>query len=79
MEIKVLGSGCSKCKKLHDTVKNAVSELQIEANVLYITDIKEIANSGLLSTPGLIINGKIVLNGRVPSLEEVKTIIRNRV
>lgn len=79
MEIKVLGSGCANCKKLYETVKNAVTDLQINANVLYITDLMEIANSGLLRTPGLIINGKIASYGRVPSLEEVKSIIASQI
>lgn len=79
MEIKVLGSGCANCKKLYETVKNAVTDLQINANLLYITDLMEIANSGLLRTPGLIINGKIASYGRVPSLEEVKSIIASQI
>lgn len=78
MKIKVLGSGCAKCKKLYETVKYAVSELQIETEVEYVTDFMEIANSGLLRTPGLIINDKIVSYGRVPSLEEVTQIIQNQ-
>ncbi len=78
MEIKILGSGCANCKRLYETVNTAVSELKTDANVLYITDLMQISNSGLLRTPGLIINGKIVSYGRVPSLEEVKTMIQNQ-
>ena len=77
MEIKVLGSGCANCKRLHETVKTAVDELKVEATVLYITDLMQIANAGLLRTPGLIINGKVASYGRVPALDEVKTMIQN--
>ncbi|MDI6453198.1 thioredoxin family protein [Peloplasma aerotolerans] len=77
MEIKVLGSGCSNCKKLLQIVEDTVKALDVKANIIYVTDMIEIANTGLLRTPGLIINDKIVSYGRVPSSEEVKTIIQN--
>jgi small redox-active disulfide protein 2 len=77
MEIKVLGSGCSNCKKLLQIVEDIVKALDVKANIIYVTDMIEIANTGLLRTPGLIINDKIVSYGRVPSSEEVKTIIQN--
>jgi small redox-active disulfide protein 2 len=77
MEIKVLGPGCAKCKKLNELANLAVKELNVEVNIIYVTDLMEIANSGLLRTPGLVINNKIVSYGRIPSLEEVKTFILN--
>jgi small redox-active disulfide protein 2 len=77
MEIKVLGPGCANCKKLNELANLAVKELNVEANIIYVTDLMEIANSGLLRTPGLVINNKIVSYGRIPSLEEVKTFILN--
>jgi small redox-active disulfide protein 2 len=77
MEIKVLGSGCANCKRLLQLVEISVRELSVKAEVKYVTDMAEIANSGLLRTPGLIINNKVVSYGRVPSLEEVKTLIQN--
>lgn len=73
MEIKVLGSGCANCKHLLQMVEFAVKELKVDAKVLYITDMVAIATSGLMRTPGLIINQKIVSSGRVPSLDEIKT------
>jgi small redox-active disulfide protein 2 len=75
MEIKVLGSGCANCKRVFQLVEIAVKDLNVKANLHYITDMMEIAESGLLKTPGLIINNKIVSYGRVPSLEEVKELI----
>ncbi len=78
MEIKVLGGGCANCKKLLNFCELAIKELDIKANLLYITDMIEITNSGLLRTPGLIINGEIVSQGRVPSLKEVTKLISNK-
>ena len=77
MIIKVLGSGCKNCKKLLENVKESVKELNIEAEVLYITDMMEIANSGLMRTPGLIFDNKIVSSGKVPSTDEIKQMIAN--
>ena len=76
MEIKVLGPGCANCFKMEELAKTAVKELGIEATVVKITDIGEIAMNGILSTPGLIVNGKIKHSGKpLPSLEKVKELI----
>jgi small redox-active disulfide protein 2 len=77
MEIKVLGPGCSNCFKMEELAKTAVKELGIEATVVKITDIGEIAMNGILSTPGLIVNGKVKHSGKpLPSLEKVKELIK---
>lgn len=76
MEIKVLGSGCSRCKKLLANVKEAVEELGVDASILYVTDMMEIAKTGVLSTPGLLINGKIVSYGRIILVDEIKAMIK---
>jgi len=78
MEIKVLGGGCNNCKNLLKNAEDAVKELEIEANILYITDMIEITNSGLLRTPGLIIDGQIMSSGRVPNKNEIKEMISNK-
>lgn len=75
MEIKVLGSGCANCKRLLDYVQTANKELDLNATVLYVTDYMEIVKTGLLRTPGLMVDGKIVTYGRVPSLDEVKELL----
>ena len=72
MEIKVLGPGCPNCKKLLKMFEETVVELNIEASVDYVTDMIEIANTGLIGTPGLMIDGRIVLSGRVPTKVELK-------
>jgi len=77
MEIKVLGSGCANCKRLHQLAELALRDLNKEANLIYVTDMMEIANAGILRTPGLVINNKIVSYGRVPTLDEVKSFIQN--
>jgi small redox-active disulfide protein 2 len=75
MEIKVLGSGCANCKRLYQFTLQAVSDLAIDAEVLYVTDMHAIADSGLMRTPGLIIDGKIVSYGRVSTVDEIKNLI----
>ncbi len=78
MEIKVLGPGCSNCFKLEELAKTAVKELGIEATVVKITDIAQIAMHGIMSTPGLIVNNKIKHSGKpLPSLEKVKELIKS--
>jgi small redox-active disulfide protein 2 len=75
MEIKILGTGCARCKTLEKIVINAVSELHITADVSKVEDIVKIMGYGIMHTPGLVIDGKVVLSGRLPSSDEVKEII----
>ena len=78
MEIKVLGPGCANCLKMEEMARQAVQELGIEAKVEKITDIGQIAMHGILSTPGLIVNGKIRHSGKpLPSLTKVKELIQS--
>ena len=78
MEIKVLGPGCANCHKMEEIAKVAVKELGIEATIEKITDISQIAMHGILSTPGLMVNGKIKHSGKpLPSLEKVKELIKS--
>ncbi|MBP8790695.1 MAG: thioredoxin family protein [Breznakibacter sp.] len=75
MEIKVLGTGCTKCKTLEKNTIEAVNELAIQATVTKVEDIVEIMNFGVMTTPALVVDGKVVLKGRVPSVEEIKQLL----
>ncbi len=77
MEIKVLGPGCVNCHKMEEMAEQAVKELGIEAKIDKITDIGQIAMHGILSTPGLIVDGKIKHSGKpLPTLAKMKELIR---
>ncbi len=71
MEIKVLGKGCPKCKRLEEIVHEALTELGVEAAVAHVTDINAIMAYPIMNTPGLVINEKLVMSGRLPRKEEV--------
>jgi len=76
MDIKVLGSGCAKCKTLEKITRQAVEELNLDATIEKIEDIQKIVEYGVMFTPALVIDGKVALKGRVPKLEEVKDILK---
>jgi small redox-active disulfide protein 2 len=73
MEIKVLGPGCRNCEKLETDAKQAVTEEGADCAVTKVTDMAEIMRYGVLSTPGLVINGKVKSYGRLPSVKEIRT------
>jgi small redox-active disulfide protein 2 len=72
MEIKILGPGCPRCHEVERRTINALAELNVVADVEKVTDIKKIMAYGILSTPGLVINGKVKSSGRIPRPEEIK-------
>ncbi len=75
MDIKVLGTGCPKCKTLEKATLQAVAETGIKATVTKVDDIVEIMNFGVMVTPALVINGKVVVKGKVPTVAEIKSLI----
>jgi len=77
LNIKVVGSGCVNCEKLANLCKQVVSENNIEANIEKITDLNEFADLGILMTPGLIINNKVISAGKVPSKSILAEWIKN--
>lgn len=74
--IKILGSGCAKCMELEKAARTAVSELQLDYEVEHITDFAEIASYGVMSTPALVFNGKVISCGKVLNADEVKELLR---
>lgn len=78
MKIEVLGSGCAKCKQTHRIMEKALKEEGVNAQLLYVTDVAEIVSRGIVSTPAIVIDGQVVLSGKVPSLEEAKKLISGK-
>ncbi len=75
LRIVVLGPGCAQCDRLEQTVKQALTEMSLPASVEHVTDIKEIARYGVATTPALVVNGKIVASGTVPSVTKIKELL----
>lgn len=73
--IQVLGMGCPKCKKLAENTEAAVKELGLGGTVEKVTDIKEIMRLGVMTTPALIVDGKVRVAGKVPSVDEIKKML----
>jgi small redox-active disulfide protein 2 len=75
MKIEVLGMGCPKCMSVEQNVKKALSELAVHADVEKVTDIQQIIQRGVMSTPALVIDGTVVLQGKNPTVEQLKHLI----
>ena len=75
MDIKIFGSGCTKCVKLAENAEAAVRELGLDCSVEKVTDLAAIVDAGVLTTPALVINGEVKSSGKVLDVEQLKTII----
>lgn len=75
MNIKILGTGCSRCKSLENVTRSAVIEMGIKADIVKEEDIIKIMSYGIMHTPALVIDEKVALSGRVPSLSEIKEVL----
>lgn len=71
MEIKILGTGCPKCKTLEELTRKVVKDNGIVANITKVDDIMEIMKYNIMSTPALVVNEKVVSKGRIPSVDEI--------
>lgn len=78
MRIEVLGSGCARCKKLHELTQSAARELGLSADVAYITDIEKIVATGVMSIPVLMVNGEPMVVGSVPDIQTIKNILAGK-
>lgn len=76
MNIKVIGAGCDKCGKLYENVMEAVSQAGIDARVEKVDDLMEIVKLGVLSAPSLMIDGKLVVSGRVAKTGEILRLLK---
>ena len=75
-DVKVLGSGCARCQALERSAKEALAELGMDTKVDHVTDFAQIASYGVMSTPALVIDGKVVSSGRILSKEQVKALLQ---
>ncbi len=73
LTIKVIGSGCANCKRVEQIARKVVEEMSLEAEIVKVTDYNDIAAYNILSTPGLVVNEKVVSYGRIPTPAEVTT------
>lgn len=76
MKIYVLGPGCAKCTQLAETAKTAAQELGIDFELEKVTDFNKIMSFGVMMTPGLVVDGEVKCIGRVPSLSELKEMLK---
>lgn len=75
MIIKVLGPGCNNCKNLENVTRQAINELGLDATIEKVTDYPTIVGYGVMSTPALVVDEKLVLSGRVPSAAQVRELL----
>jgi small redox-active disulfide protein 2 len=75
MKIEVLGTGCAKCSKLYEAAKQAVETAGVDAEVVKVTDLNEIMQKGAMITPALVVDGEIVVAGKVPKPAEIAKLL----
>lgn len=75
MEIKVLGTGCAKCKATYEAIEKAVAESGIGATLTKVEDIVEILNAGVMTTPAVMVDGTVRIKGHVPTEREIKSLL----
>jgi small redox-active disulfide protein 2 len=75
MKIEILGTGCAKCDKLEEMVRDVVIKEDINAEISKVQDFKKIMSYGVMTTPALVIDGEVKAAGKIPSLEEIKKML----
>jgi small redox-active disulfide protein 2 len=76
MRIEVLGPGCPKCASAEQNVREALAKMNLQAEVLKVTDIDLIIEKGVLHTPALVIDGKLAMQGKIPTVEQIKQLLK---
>ncbi len=76
MDVKVLGPGCTRCKKLFEATAQAIAQVGVQATLTKVENLQEMMAYNIMSTPALVVDGVVKLSGRVPSVDEVATILR---
>ena len=74
-EIKVLGTGCPKCKKLEEVTRLVAEDMKIEFNLEKVTDLNEIMDFGVMMTPALVVDGELKVAGKIPAIKDLKTML----
>jgi len=78
MKIEILGTGCSKCRKLKELAEEIIKELGVSAEIIKVTDINKIIDYGVMVTPALVIDSDLMVAGKIPSKQEVTDWIKER-
>jgi small redox-active disulfide protein 2 len=76
MKIEVLGTGCPKCQSTEQNVRKALAELQVQAEVVKVTEINDMLARGIMWTPALVIDGKVVMQGKIPTVDQIKQLMK---
>jgi small redox-active disulfide protein 2 len=76
MKIEILGTGCPKCRMLEANARKAVSELKIKAEIIKVTEIDKIVEYGVMSTPAIVVDGKVKSYGKIADVEEIKKFLK---
>ncbi len=75
MKVQILGIGCARCNELEQRVKDVLTEMNVTADVQHVKDLKLFASMGVFMTPGLVVDGKVVSQGKVPSKDELMKLL----
>ncbi len=78
MDIKILGPGCANCKRLEERTREAVTALDLDAEVEKVTDPADIAGYGIMRTPGLVVDDHVLVSGRVPTTREIQELLAKK-
>lgn len=78
MKLTILGPGCTNCRTLENRVRSVVEARGLDAEIAHVSDYAEIASWGIVSTPGLAVDGEVVVSGRVPTEREIASLIASR-